>query len=196
MDAGQRLFASRSKEGVSIDEIVDAANVAKGSFYNHFSDKESLADAIVELVQGDCEHHVFVANQDVEDSALRVVRALAVLIQYVTVHPDRLGALLTLTSRKVNIAAPLNAGLTHDIRQGLDSGRFSGISVECGVLSVLGLIGTAVDFVGGDRGGIPLEQVVEEMGSVLLRGLGIEHEEASALAHQAVELLENLGEKS
>ena len=55
MGAGQRLFAEKNIDGVTIDEIVDAADVAKGSFYNHFDGKESLADAIVELVQADCE---------------------------------------------------------------------------------------------------------------------------------------------
>ena len=41
--AGASLFATRSVDGVSIDDIVAAADVAKGSFYNHFPDKEALA---------------------------------------------------------------------------------------------------------------------------------------------------------
>ena len=40
MRAGQVLFATRSVDAVSIDDIVAAAEVAKGSFYNHFPDKE------------------------------------------------------------------------------------------------------------------------------------------------------------
>lgn len=43
LEAGRRLFAARSVEAVTIDDIVAAADVAKGSFYNHFTDREALA---------------------------------------------------------------------------------------------------------------------------------------------------------
>jgi AcrR family transcriptional regulator len=191
--AGQQLFAARPIEGVSIDDIVEAADVAKGSFYNHFDDKEGLADTIVELVQGDCEHHVFVANQDVEDAAARVARALAVMVRYAHDHPDRLQAMLSLSNRSTNVKAPLNAGVTHDIGLGLETGRFKGVAVESGVLIVLGLISVAVDFLSGPDAATPPAQVVAEMGAALLRALGVETDQALLIATEASELLPEWG---
>lgn len=40
--AGIRLFIQKGYNNVTIDDIVTAAKVAKGSFYNHFSAKEEL----------------------------------------------------------------------------------------------------------------------------------------------------------
>jgi AcrR family transcriptional regulator len=40
--AGQKLFAERPIDSVSIDDIVQAANVGRGSFYNHFRDTEAF----------------------------------------------------------------------------------------------------------------------------------------------------------
>jgi AcrR family transcriptional regulator len=193
--AGQQLFAARPLEGVSIDDIVEAADVAKGSFYNHFDDKEGLADTIVELVQGDCEHHVFVANQDVEDAAARVARALAVMVRYAHDHPDRLQAMLSLSNRSTNVKAPLNAGVTHDIRVGLETDRFKGVTVESGVLIVIGLISVAVDFLSGPDVATPPTQVVAEMGAALLRALGVEPDQALHVAAEASELLPEWGDR-
>lgn len=193
--AGQQLFASRPIEGVSIDDIVEAADVAKGSFYNHFDDKEGLAATIVELVQGDSEYHVFMANQDVEDAAARVARALAVIVRYAHDHPDRLQALLSLSTRRGNVSAPINTGVTHDIRLGLETGRFKGVTAESGVLIVIGLVSVAVDFLSGPDAATPPTQVVAEMGAALLRALGVESGEALVVAAEASELLPEWGER-
>jgi AcrR family transcriptional regulator len=193
--AGQQLFASRPLEGVSIDDIVEAADVAKGSFYNHFDDKEGLATTIIELVQGDCEHHVFVANQDIDDASSRVARALAVMVRYAHDHPDRLQAMLALSNRRTNVKAALNAGVAHDIRIGLDTGCFKGVTVESGVLIVLGLIGVAVDFLSGAEVAIPPAQVVAEMGAALLRALGVDFERAPIIAKESSELLPEWGDR-
>ncbi len=37
--AGRRLFCERPVDAVAIDDIVQAAEVSKGSFYNHFDDR-------------------------------------------------------------------------------------------------------------------------------------------------------------
>ncbi len=46
-DAGLRLFLAHGIELVTIDDIVREANVAKGSFYRYFEDKDDLVDALV-----------------------------------------------------------------------------------------------------------------------------------------------------
>jgi AcrR family transcriptional regulator len=44
--AGLELFLARGIESVTIDEIVDRARLAKGSFYRYFDDKAALVDAL------------------------------------------------------------------------------------------------------------------------------------------------------
>jgi AcrR family transcriptional regulator len=44
--AGLELFLSKGIEGVTIDDIVQKAGVAKGSFYRYFRDKTELVEAL------------------------------------------------------------------------------------------------------------------------------------------------------
>lgn len=188
ISAGHKLFASRSMEGVSIDDIIGTADIAKGSFYNHFDDKESLAATIIELVQGDCERHVFVANQDIEDAPTRVARAMAVMVRYAHDNPDRLKAMLSLSARRTNVETPLNAGITHDIKSGLATGQFKAISVEAGVLIVIGLISIAIDYLHATARDIPPADAAEELGAALLRALGADAKDAENIARDAAKL--------
>lgn len=47
--AAARLFLERSYQAVGVDELCQAADVRKGSFYHYFSSKSELAKAVVDL---------------------------------------------------------------------------------------------------------------------------------------------------
>jgi AcrR family transcriptional regulator len=46
--AGLALYLERGVDGVTVDELVAAAGVAKGSFYRYFRDQEQLVAALIE----------------------------------------------------------------------------------------------------------------------------------------------------
>lgn len=48
LDVGLAAFARRGYHGTGIKEIVDTAQIPKGSFYNYFKSKEDFAIAIIE----------------------------------------------------------------------------------------------------------------------------------------------------
>jgi AcrR family transcriptional regulator len=191
--AGQRLFATRALESVSIDDIAAAADIAKGSFYNYFDDKEGLARAIIERVQADCEHHIGLANDGIADPAHRMARAMAVVVIYAHDHPDRVQAMLALSERRRDIEAPLNEGVTRDIRQGLEGGQFCGVSIQSGVLVAQGLISVAVDFLQAQTAKGAAAAVVREMGAALLRALGVDPAKAPEIAAEAAGLIPDWG---
>jgi AcrR family transcriptional regulator len=193
--AGQHLFARHPLESVSIDDIAAAADVAKGSFYNYFDDKEGLATAIIERVQADCEHHIALANQAVVDPAHRMARAMAVVVVYAHDHPDRVQAMLALSGRRRDIAAPLNAGVTRDISEGLDGGQFKGITVQSGVVLALSLISVAIDLLQSHdaQGAGTATAVVREIGAALLRALGVDAAQAPEIVNTAAGLIPDWG---
>ena len=47
--AAARLFLERSYQAVGVDELCQAADVRKGSFYHYFQSKSELAKAVVDL---------------------------------------------------------------------------------------------------------------------------------------------------
>lgn len=189
MDAGQQLFAERPMDGVSIDQIVNAADVSKGSFYNHFDDKQQLANAIFELIQGDLEFRIMTANRAVADPAERVARALGVTLHYGFVHPERVQAILSLSERRTVADSPLNAGVAADVKAGLDSGRFNHIGLEEGVLLVLGTFIVTLRHVTGSSTQRPVAELAVRMAEAILRGLGVAFDDAALVARHVADTL-------
>ncbi|OJY61822.1 MAG: hypothetical protein BGP16_14355 [Sphingobium sp. 66-54] len=187
--AGQQLFATRALESVTIDEIVEVADVAKGSFYNHFNGKEGLAQAVLEMVRGDCEFRVFAANRDVSHPPLRLVRAMCVVIRYAMEHPERLQSLLGLSERHTAYNSTFNVGINADLNQGLEDGSFSGMDIEAGVLVVIGLITIAVRHVMAPETETAPATIAVSLGAALLRSLGVSAADAAATAATAAEAI-------
>ena len=50
INAAKRLFEKRGFDDVSVDQIVKAANVAKGTFYQHY---QSKTDVLADITRGD-----------------------------------------------------------------------------------------------------------------------------------------------
>jgi len=50
MDAALRMFAEKSVDATTIEEITELADLGKGTFYGHFSGKEEVVVALVEDV--------------------------------------------------------------------------------------------------------------------------------------------------
>lgn len=182
LQAGQRLLATRPLEGITIDDIVTEAEVAKGSFYNHFDDKAHLARSVQELIQGDCEFHIFSANADVEDAPARIARALCVVLRYALEHPERLQAMLSLAERKTIGDTPLNVGVRSDVRRGIESGRLKLVDQETGVLVVLGLVNVTVTHLTSGDCAQPARELGARMGAAMLHGMGVDPDEARAIA--------------
>ena len=51
LDAALHLFLEHGIDGVTIDDITQAAGVAKGTFYRYFDDKPALVDALIAPVR-------------------------------------------------------------------------------------------------------------------------------------------------
>jgi len=185
ISAGQALFATRPVESVTVDDIVDAAEVAKGSFYNHFNDKDAFAATIYELVQGDVEFHIFSANRDVVDAPTRIARALCTVLQYARAHPERLMAMLSMAERRTTSASPLNAGVSADIQDGLKQQRLSGVDLETGVLTVVTMVNATVRHAMSGETATPPAALAAAMAATLLRALGVDPRDAEMLGRDA-----------
>jgi AcrR family transcriptional regulator len=186
--AGQRLFATQPANSVTIDNITEVADVAKGSFYNHFLDKEAFASVIYAAVQSDLESQITSTNLGIDDPPARIARALCLVLRYAQNHPEQLSALLNLSERRT-AAAPLNAGVRADITEGLRQGRIHSVNVETGVLVVLSLIMESVRHATSDEFEMPAEELASSVASAILRALGLDHSEAGRLAQEAVQTI-------
>lgn len=185
LQAGQSLFAARSVDAVTVDDIVGTAEVAKGSFYNHFTDKDDLAREIAAAIRSEVEALVDATNRDIADPAVRMARAFAVYVRYAHEQPERARAMLRLLAGATLPDMPLNAGVRFDLEAGLAAGRFRGLPLQSALLLVMGVVQIGLIHV--------LEHPTDEAWIAIvpllagqLRGLGVPFDEAQTLARSAI----------
>lgn len=76
LEAGIKVMATRGYNGTSIQDIVDAADVPKGSFYTYFKSKEDFAIAAMEMVAAE---RIQISKRLIND---RSVAPIARLVQF------------------------------------------------------------------------------------------------------------------
>jgi AcrR family transcriptional regulator len=187
LSAGRALFATRDIEGVSVDEIVAAAAVAKGSFYNHFADKDVFAREIGAAVRRQAEQAVDAANAHIDDPAEKFARALCVFVRFAIEHPESARVLWKLNSGATMADAPVNRGIREIVERGIRMQRFKHIDVESGLLIVMGLVVIALRHVLEERLTTPPSAVATRMAAGMLRALGVSPAQAEKIARSAVE---------
>lgn len=183
LGAGLRLLADQPIDAIAIDSIVRAAGVAKGSFFNHFDDKDAFAKAIARHLRAEIEAAVGELNRGIDDPARRVARAVSLFVRYAAAAPRRASALMRVSSHLAQTDAPLNRGVLDDVSAGLARGRFDLPSPEPGVLAVLGVAQIALARVVGEPS--IAARLGAELCAVLLRGLGLPPVEARVISAAA-----------
>jgi AcrR family transcriptional regulator len=185
LQAGRSLLASRDVQGLSVDEIVAAADVAKGSFYNHFADKDVFAREIGATVRRQAEEAVVQANAGVADPLLRLAQALCVFVRFAIEHRDSAQVLWRLNSGATMADAPVNHGLRDEIMLVAKALPSAHLDIETGILLIMGTIIIAMRHVLEERVVTPPATVAVHMSAGMLRSLGLPARRAQQLAARA-----------
>jgi len=184
--AGFDLLAAKPIDAIPIDEVVARAGVAKGSFFNHFTDKQAFAEAIAAEVRLQLEEQVGRANAGVADPVERIAGGMRVGAAFALSDPKRTAVLLRSHGSSTVRAHPLNQGLVEDINAACAQGRLRPEARETGVLYCLGLCQILMVNLVERRPDMPsTRQRVRDMIVLGLTGLGIDPARATALADQA-----------
>ncbi len=185
LQAGTTLFAARSVDGVTIDDIVAEADVAKGSFYNHFPDKDALARELADRARAGVEALAARLGAGVPDPAERVARAVCGFARQAMEDPLGVRVQLRLFQGATVPDAPMNAGVRADVQAGLSSGRFAGLTLEAGVLLTVGVVQIAVGRVLTQDDPAKAAALSRDLAFGLLRGLGVDATAADTIAGNA-----------
>ena len=71
MDAAVSVFARVGFEAASVNEIAQAADVANGTFYLHFEDKDEIVSVVAFRIAGDIARQIDEAMVDMDDAVER-----------------------------------------------------------------------------------------------------------------------------
>jgi len=91
MDAAAKVVGDEGYAGASIAKIVAKANMATGTFYNHFDDRQALFDALLPHIGHELVDHISLALREQGDAAAsgpeREVARFRAFCDYLCDHP-------------------------------------------------------------------------------------------------------------
>lgn len=181
--AGFELLAERPIDAIAIDEVVARAGVAKGSFFNHFSDKPGFAHAIGATVRAELETLVGLANAGVGDPAIRLAGGMRVAVGFALDHRDRAIVMLRGLELSTGLHHELNRGIRADIEGLVAAGLAREEARTSGVRYWLGLCNMAMLNAIERRPSRPeAAERLREMLVLGLAGLGVPGEQAGMVA--------------
>lgn len=137
--AGFELLAERPIDALAIDDIVARAGVAKGSFFNHFTDKPGFASAIGAAVRLELEARVDAANAGVTDPVMRLAGGMRVAVDFALTERKRAIVMLRGLELATGIDHDLNRGIRADIDALIAAGLARPEAARSGVRYWLGL---------------------------------------------------------
>lgn len=137
--AGFELLAERPIDAIAIDDIVARAGVAKGSFFNHFTDKAGFAAELGAAVRAELELLVGAANAKVSDPVERLAGGMRVALDFALTQRKRCIVMLRGLELSTGIDHHLNQGIRADIAAIAEAGLARPEAVRSGVRFWLGL---------------------------------------------------------
>lgn len=182
INAGFDLLADKPIDAIPIDEVVAAAGVAKGSFFNHFADKQAFASAIAAEVRLELEEVVGRINQDVVCPLERIAGGMYVGARFAIDHPKRSAVLLRSSAGVTARAHPLNKGLAEDFDEACQRGLLRNEARGSGVLYWLGLCQVLMaNLLERPRTTAEIEKRIHEMVTLGLTGLGVDNAQVAQI---------------
>ena len=186
LDASLALLASRSIDALSVDEIAMRADVAKGTFYNYFPDKDALERELAVHVRERLEDEIARVNEGIDDPAERIARAFCCVLRFCLGAPEQAAALARLFPHATDPAAPLNSGARRDAVDGIAQSRIVASSEDAAIACIVGVfmagVNRALDLPSGR-----VREFAQGLGAILLHGLGLKRAEAERIMRDSVE---------
>jgi AcrR family transcriptional regulator len=185
LDATRSLLVSRSMDALSVDEIVERADLARGTFYNYFTDKDALERELASRTRARIEDEIARVNDGVPDPAHRIARAFCSVLRLGISAPMEAAAMARLFPRATDPAAPANSGVRRDAAEGMAQGRIVATTQDVVVTCVIGVFSAGVNRV-QDLSAHRVPEFAQGLGVILLHGLGLKRAEAERVMRDAV----------
>src|SRR4051794_28052000 len=182
--AAAEIIAEDGAEGLRLREIANRADVALGSFYQHFSTKEDLVEAVVtETVESLASEMVERASQ-LSDPAEAIAVSHRFFIGLATSQPQLAWVIVNLEAAEEFLGDALRAIGAGMLERGIESGRFRQLDIEAimwfSVGATVGMLRAILE----ER--LPPSVVVDST-EAFLCVMGIDPQEAAVIARQEPE---------
>jgi AcrR family transcriptional regulator len=185
IESALHVFATKGVEASVIEDVIEAAGVSRGSFYNYFKTNEELLVAVLQVTSNEVFGQVEIVLAERSDPAERLACALRMVL-YVTQRYRHLARFIS----RVGLAAMMQGSLAmvympRDLIGGIEAGRFSIANPLVGIDLVVGTTQAAIFTLSTHEGLAP--DYPDEVVQHILLGLGMSAAKARRLAALPIE---------
>jgi AcrR family transcriptional regulator len=180
-EAARGLIASKGVAGLRISEITESADVALGSFYNHFESKDDLVEAIV-TESLEALAAAVAEGEPGQDPAELVAAAIRRFVRLAYDDPEFARLLVRLNHADALFAEAVSPYARGALQGALDAGRLRVPDIDVALTFIvsgsMGMLRTIVDGRHGPDADVAFAALV-------LSALGLSPEEAAAVSAAA-----------
>ena len=124
------MFLSRGYENTSVDEIIEVAQIAKGTFYYYFSSKEQMLEEVIDMMiesETDAAKQILEADIPVPQKIVGIITSIKpaeteLPIQDALMEPENVLMHDKIRKKLIEVIAPL---LSKVVEEGIDKGIFA-----------------------------------------------------------------------
>lgn len=187
VDTASRLFSQTHPAGVTVDDIIQAAGLAKGTFYNHFPDKDALSLEVRRRAMARTDESVTALNAGVEDAAERIARGVCYYARLVFLDPVLAGLLASNLPLELSSDSIALTGVSADVALGISSGQLRTATRESGALFVVGGAAILMQRLLTEPSPALATLLTQQIVAMTLKGLGVESEKAERISARCCE---------
>jgi AcrR family transcriptional regulator len=178
MDSALALFAERGIAATSVNEITAHANVANGTFYYHYTDKNEFVDALEHAVATMFVNRVDEFMEELTDGAERVATATQQVIHLAAADAAWGWMIVHAFTDLGKFSASISRGIRKDVTLGIEQGYFHIDPTDVAFGMLLSVVGAGLKARLENPATLGIEALTSEY---ILRMLGLAPERARVL---------------
>ena len=193
LDAARACYAAERTAPVTVEAVVQAAGMAKGTFYLHFPDLAALEAEVGEALLAELGERLEPARLAVRDPLTRMATAVTILLRDLAAEPAQARLAAHAIVAIPEVAQAVQARLRADLAEAQSAGLLAIGSVDLAARIVVALFEQAARLFGAGR--IDLTSVPDLVRAVL-RAMGCAPRDAAARTDQAARNAERFAEQA
>jgi len=181
LDAAEELTQSRGVEVVTIEDITEAADVARRTFYHYFDSKNDVVVPIARARTRELNRRIDRAVEGVEDPAEVISIALRHTLRSMPEDPLCAWFIFRSGLPQQRLREGIGESGQRDVGRGVETGRFA-VANEAAMGSLLS--GAVIGALSGRLEGVLDDDDLDDAVEYLLRLLGVPAGESREIAHR------------
>jgi AcrR family transcriptional regulator len=179
--AAKALFSRQPWESVTIDEVVNEAGVAKGTFYGHFNDLDELAAAVADELVQSFDELIQPQRLSIADPLVRMAFGCDAFMKKALEDRSWASLVARMARSYPTVGQVARSRLSEDLRLGLKRSPQAGLSLDLGLEVAFGVVVQVAAAIGEGR----LEDRDRpEAVRCILAALGVGKREIASIATQ------------